>query len=108
MDPPAADREGEARPDVLAEGPMRRVAFVVLAVGFAAALVLATLRESVVQCELCVRFGGAEACRKASAADRDQALAMARNTACAVLAGGVTRGMQCMRVVPHAVRCQGE
>jgi len=81
---------------------------VAIAIGFVVAMVFATLREGQVSCELCVRFGEAEACRRASAADRDQALYMARNTACAVLAGGVTRGMQCMRVVPHRVRCDGD
>jgi hypothetical protein len=87
---------------------MNRLVLGVLGLAFVAALILVTLRESQVRCELCVRFGGQEVCRRASAADRDQAIAMARNTACAVLAGGVTRGMQCNRVVPHAVRCEGD
>lgn len=83
----------------------RRLVGLALGAAFVIALVFATLQETRVSCELCIRYGGGEACRKASAADRDQALAMARNTACAVLAGGVTRGMECNRVVPHAVRC---
>ena len=87
---------------------MNRLVVVVLGLVFVAALVFATLREGRVTCDLCVRFGGEEVCRTASAADRAQALTMAQNTACAVLAGGVTRGMQCMRVVPHGVRCEGE
>ena len=87
---------------------MNRLIFGVLALAFAVALVFATLRESRVACELCVNFGGREACRKASAADRETALSMAQNTACAVLARGVTSGMQCMRVAPRRVRCEGE
>jgi hypothetical protein len=87
---------------------MNRLILAALGLAFAVALVYATLRESRVSCELCVRFGGQEACRMASAADRDTALSMAQNTACAVLAGGVTRGMQCMRAVPHRVRCEGD
>jgi hypothetical protein len=70
--------------------------------------VFATLQETRVSCELCVRYEGNEACRRATASDESQALTMAQNTACAVLAGGVTRGMQCMRVVPHRVSCEGE
>lgn len=85
---------------------MNRLILAALGLVFAVALVFATLRESQARCELCVSFGGEVACRKASAADRDQALAMAQNTACAVLAGGVTRGMQCMRAAPHNVRCE--
>jgi hypothetical protein len=87
---------------------MNRLVLGALGLAFVAALIFATLRESRVDCELCVRFGGQQACRRASAADRDQALMMAQNTACAVLAGGVTRGMQCNRVVPHQVRCEGD
>jgi hypothetical protein len=87
---------------------MNRLVLGALGLAFVAALILATLRESRVECELCVRFDGRVACRRASAADRDQAIAMARNTACAVLAGGVTRGMQCNRVVPHSVSCEGD
>jgi hypothetical protein len=79
----------------------------VLAAIFVTAMVFATLRESRVSCEVCVRFGGAEACRTSVAADRDQALNMAQNTACAVLAQGVTAGMQCGRVVPHRSSCDG-
>ena len=87
---------------------MNRLVLVALGLAFVAALILATLRESRVDCELCVRFAGQEVCRRASAADRDQAIAMAQNTACAVLAGGVTRGIQCNRVVPHRVQCEGD
>jgi hypothetical protein len=86
----------------------RIVIGIAIGTAFVVAMVLATLREGQVSCELCVRFGGAEACRRATAADRSQALTMAQNTACAVLAGGVTRGMQCMRAVPHQVSCEGD
>ena len=78
-----------------------------LALVFVAALVFATLQESQVSCEVCVVFGGQETCRTAVAADRDQALAMAQNTACALLSRGVTAGMQCNRVRPHRVECEG-
>jgi len=86
----------------------RKIIGIAIAVGFVVAMVFATLREGQVSCELCVRFGGAEACRRATAADRGQALTMAQNTACAVLAGGVTRGMQCMRAAAYQVRCDDE
>lgn len=90
------------------EGGVKRLIIGALALAFVTALVFATLRESRVRCELCVSFGGNQVCRKAAAADRGQAISMAQNGACAVLAGGVTRGMQCMRVVPQRVRCEGD
>lgn len=86
-----------------------RIALGVLAAAvFVAALVLATLREGRVTCEVCVVFQGREACRTASAADRDQALYMAQNTACAVIARGVTPGMQCQRTRPRRASCEDE
>jgi hypothetical protein len=87
---------------------MNRLVLGALGLAFVVALILATLRETRVDCELCVRFEGREACRRASGADRNQAMAMAQSTACAVLTGGVTRGMQCNRVLPHSVRCEGD
>jgi hypothetical protein len=78
---------------------------VVLVLGFLAALVYATLRETAVSCEVCVEFAGQSACRRAKAADRDQALQMAQSTACAVLSGGVTQGMQCNRTPARSESC---
>lgn len=78
------------------------------ALAFAAALVYATLEESAVTCEVCVEFGHRTACRTGSAADREQAVAGAAAAACAELASGVTRGMQCARSEPRSVRCSGD
>lgn len=86
---------------------MRIALGVLLALAFFGALWLVTLREAAVACEVCVAFGGQTACRLASAADREQALQMAQSTACAVLAGGVTQGLQCQRTPPTSVRCEG-
>ncbi len=90
---------------LLASPAVRTAIGVLLAVGFLAALVFATLRESAVECEVCVDFGGEGVCRRSSAADRDQAIRMAQSTACAVLSGGVTQGLQCQRTEPRSVRC---
>jgi len=83
----------------------RRIAGLLLGVVFLAALFLATRRESAVQCELCISYGGSTACRTAAAADRDAALRAAVSTACAALASGVTRGLECDRTPPHSLRC---
>ena len=84
---------------------MRVAIGTLLALVFLAALVFTTLRETAVSCEVCVDFGGQSACRRSSAADRDQALQMAQSTACAVLAGGVTQGLSCQRTPPRTATC---
>ena len=84
---------------------MRTAIGVMLALLFLAALVFATLRETAVACEVCVEFGGRSACRRATAAERSEALQMAQSTACAELSGGVTQGMQCQRTPPRSAEC---
>ncbi len=85
---------------------MRTAIGVALALAFAAALVFATLRETAVTCEVCVDFSGRSECRRSSAAERGEAIRMAQSTACAVLAGGVTRGMECQRTPPRSAQCE--
>jgi hypothetical protein len=85
---------------------MLRVAIgVLLAAGFLVAMVLATVEESAVSCEVCVDFGGRSACGSASGIDRESALMGARGAACAQISGGVTQGMQCDREPPRSVSC---
>jgi hypothetical protein len=83
----------------------RVIVGLLVAAGFAAALVFATLRENRVACEVCVDFGSGSTCAKSSAASADEARQQAHSSACAVLAGGVTRGLECQRSAPRSVRC---
>ncbi len=83
----------------------RWVAGLMLGAVFVAAMVFAIERESAVQCELCMEFGGRTACRTASAADRDAAVRGAITTACAVLSSGVTQGLECDRTRPRSLSC---
>ena len=83
----------------------RLVAGLMLGAVFIAAMFFATQRESAVQCELCMEFGGRTACRTASAADRDAAVRGAITTACAVLSSGVTQGLECDRTPPRSLSC---
>ena len=85
--------------------PHRALLGWLLAATFLAALLYATARETGVRCEACFEFGGARACRAASAADRDQAIEQARATACAVLARGVTEAFACQRTAPSSLHC---
>jgi hypothetical protein len=78
---------------------------VALALGFVAALVFTTVRETRVECEVCIAFGGRTECGSASAGSAEEARQQAMNTACAVLTSGVTRGLECQRTPPRSVRC---
>ena len=84
---------------------MRTAVGVVLALGFVAALVFATLRETAVACEVCVEFEGRAACRTSSGSGEREAIQMAQSTACAELASGVTQGMSCQRTPPRSTQC---
>lgn len=87
---------------------MRVAISLLLGLVFVAALVFQLAREGAVDCEVCVVFGGQEACRRSTAASREQALQMAQSTACAVLSGGVTEGIRCQNVPPRSAQCSGE
>jgi hypothetical protein len=83
----------------------RLVAGLMLGAVFIAAMFFAIQRESAVQCELCMEFGGRTVCRTASAVDRDAAVRGAITTACAVLSSGVTQGLECDRTRPRSLSC---
>jgi len=83
----------------------RRIVGLLLGAVFLVALFFATRRETAVQCELCISYDGRTACRTAAAADRDAAVRAAISTACAALASGVTRGLECDRTPPHSLSC---
>jgi hypothetical protein len=83
----------------------RVIAGLVVFAAFAALLVSQLMREVSVECEVCVEYAGRTACRTNLAASRDAAIAGAQSTACAVLAGGVTRGIQCTSTRPTSIHC---
>ncbi len=80
---------------------------VTLAAGFAFAMWQAIQQETTVRCEVCVQFEGRTECRTSTGSDSEAAQYGARMAACAVLAQGVTRGMQCDKAPPRSVRCEG-
>jgi hypothetical protein len=84
---------------------LRMAIGVLLLAGFLAAMFFATAQEATVTCEVCVEFGGRSTCGTASGIDRSTAVTGAHSTACAVLSGGVTQGLQCDRASPRSVRC---
>jgi len=83
-----------------------RIVFGSLAVvGFLAALVWVTLQQVQTRCEVCMQYRGSQICETASAADRAQAVAQARSSACARLSSGVTEGIRCNGGAPLSVSC---
>ncbi len=84
---------------------MRVIVGVLLGAAFVGAMVFAIQRESQVQCEVCLTYRGASACRTSSAVDRPSAISGAVTTACAVLSGGVTDGIRCGATPPRSVAC---
>ena len=70
-------------------------------------VVYSSLQVSVVECEVCMAFGGRELCRSASAASRDEALRSATDNACALLASGMTDTIRCQRGDPVRTDCRG-
>ena len=72
---------------------------------FLAAIVWVTLQQAQARCEVCMVHRGRQLCEVATAADRDQAAAQARSSACARLSSGVTDGIQCNGSAPLSVRC---
>ena len=83
----------------------RRIAFLLIAAGFAAALLFATQREAQVECSVCLVFNGRSACRTGAASDRESAQRGAISAACAVLSSGVTQGIQCDNTPPRSLEC---
>ena len=83
----------------------RWIVGLLLGAAFLAALLLATLRETRIECEVCMEFDGRTACRSVGGADREAATRDAVSNACAVLSSGVTQGMACNRTLPRSTTC---
>ncbi len=84
---------------------------VILGVCFAAVLAALVLYASSGlsghTCEVCIEYGGQKACRKADGKTKEEALRTATDTACAVLASGMTETLKCTRTQPASESCDG-
>jgi hypothetical protein len=78
---------------------------ILIGVGFIAAVVVATLNQMRVTCEVCMEYHGRQACEEAVAVDRSEALMQATTSACAQLSGGVTEGIRCNNLQPLSTNC---
>jgi hypothetical protein len=86
---------------------MRTIVGILIGVLFVGAMIYAVMAESQVECEVCVAYRGETACRTTTAVDRNQAISGAVTSACAVLSGGVTDGIQCSSTPPRSQSCSG-
>ena len=59
-----------------------------------------------VRCEVCIAFGGRQACRAVDGATEEDAQTAARTNACALIASGVTETMACERTPPVSASCK--
>ena len=88
---------------------MKRSLLVVFAVAFPVALFLwalidGTLSQQRYRVEVCMDFQGRTNCATAAGPSQEQALRTATQTACALLASGMTESMACDRTPPKSVR----
>ncbi len=77
---------------------------VLFLLAFAAFVVYSTMNVGRIRCEVCITFQGRNACRIASARNRELALRTATENACAQIATGVTDSNQCQNTAPDSVR----
>ena len=87
---------------------MRKSVGVLAALVFFAAITWVTLQQIRATCEVCMQYRGRQICETATAAERDEALMQARNSACAQLSSGVTDGIRCNGTPPLSVSCSDE
>lgn len=85
---------------------MRIVVGLALAAVFFVALVVSLRNQAQAECEVCIEFRGRTECRTNLAIDRERAVLEATANACALLAGGVTDGIQCSNTPPRSVSCR--
>jgi len=84
---------------------MRTLVGILIGSLFVGAMIYAVMAEGQVECEVCVAYRGETLCRKSTAVDREKAIAGAVASACAVLSGGVTDGIQCGSTLPRSQTC---
>lgn len=79
------------------------IGIALLALAFLALLVWSSMGLKKHRVEVCITFQGKTACRTAAGPTREQAQQAAIDTACALLASGMTETMACGRTSPDSV-----
>lgn len=58
-------------------------------------------------CEVCIVYEGSKACRKADGKTKEEAVRTATDTACAMLASGMTETLKCTATPRESESCDG-
>jgi hypothetical protein len=82
------------------------IVLVVAALATAGLIVLGVRQSMGHGCEVCITFEGRTVCRTAQGASEDEATQTATQNACALLASGMTKTVQCQNRQPDKVVCE--
>ncbi len=77
----------------------------VIVIGLAVVLVVQLVNKGAVQCRICLTFNGQRQCATARGDDRAQAEREAQESACSLVAHGVSERMSCPRLRPDIAEC---
>jgi hypothetical protein len=69
-------------------------------------VVWSSFQVSDFECEVCITFGGRDACRTVAGKTEEDAMRGALNNTCALLSSGVTDTLRCERTTPRKLECR--
>jgi hypothetical protein len=69
-------------------------------------VVWSSFQVSDFECEVCITFGGRDACRTVAGKTEEEAMRGALNNTCALLSSGVTDTLRCERTTPRKLECR--
>lgn len=69
-------------------------------------VVWSSFQVSDFECEVCITFGGRDACRTVAGKTEQEAMRGALNNTCALLSSGVTDTLRCERTTPRKLECR--
>jgi hypothetical protein len=69
-------------------------------------VVWSSFQVSDYECDVCITFGGRDACRTVAGKTEEEAMRGALNNTCALLSSGVTDTLRCERTTPRKLECR--
>ena len=69
-------------------------------------VVWSSFQVSEFECEVCISFGGRDACRTVAGKTEEDSLRGAVTNTCALLSSGVTDTLRCERTTPRKAQCR--
>lgn len=79
-----------------------------IAVALGALAATQLLSQGALECRVCVTFDGNRQCAQARGPSEEEARREAQQSACSLIAHGVSKAMKCPNVEPDEVRCSGK